>query len=196
MDLRPMLDHLAQLAEHNDRDWFHAHAKERKAARGDFEGLVLGLMLALAEAEPGILDYRPGHLTYGMVRDTRRTHQGGPYHTAFRATVGPWGRTPIPVSLYLHVQPRNAFLGAGLSITWFREATAAVRDHIAAQGDRWESIVTAAAFAESFGAVQGERLKKPPAGYESSHPQLQWLKHKSWFRSEEHTSELQSHSRN
>lgn len=176
-----MLDHLARLEENNNREWFHAHTKERKAAREDFEGLVLGLMLALAEEEPGILDYRPGNLTYGMVRDTRRPHQGGPYHTAFRATVGPWGRTPIPASLYLHVQPGNSFLGGGLSMTWFREATLAVREHIADQGDRWEQIVTDQAFTEAFGEVQGERLKKPPAGCDPLHPQMAWLKHKSWY---------------
>ena len=181
MDLRPVLDHLAQLAEHNDRDWFRAHARERKAARGDFEGLVMGLLLALAEEMPGLLDYRPGNLIHGMVRDVSRPHQGGPYHTAFRATLSPWGRTPVPVGCYLHVQPGNAFVGGGLSYSWYREATVAVRDHIADQGDRWERILAEPAFIEAFGTVQGESLKRPPQGYDPFHPQMEWLKHKSWY---------------
>ncbi len=181
MDLTPMLDHLAQLEWNNDRDWFHAHAKERKAAKADFEGLVLSLMLGLAQEDPRILDYRPASLTYSLVRDTRRPQKGGPYHTAFRASLNPWGRTPVPVGAYLYVQPGDrSFLGGGLAIQWFREATRAVRDHIACQGGRWQSIITAPAFLESFGQVQGERLRKVPAGYEPDHPQGDSLRQKSW----------------
>ena len=146
MDLTPMLDHLSQLEWNNNREWFRAHSRERKAARADFEGLVLGLMLGLAQDQPGILDYRPADLTYSLVRDPRRPHPEGPYHTAFRAVVGPWGRTPVPVSCYLHVQPGDrSYLGGGLFARCFREATAMVRDRIAAQGDRWREIVEAEA---------------------------------------------------
>ena len=77
MDLTPMLDHLSQLEWNNNREWFRAHSRERKAARADFEGLVLGLMLGLAQEQPGILDYRPADLTYSLVRDPRRPHPGG-----------------------------------------------------------------------------------------------------------------------
>ena len=106
---------------------------------------------------------------------------GVAYHTAFRASLNPWGRTPVPVGAYLYVQPGDrSFLGGGLAIQWFREATRAVRDHIACQGGRWQSIITAPAFLESFGQVQGERLRKVPAGYEPDHPQGDSLRQKSW----------------
>ena len=182
MDLTPMLDHLSQLEWNNNREWFRAHSRERKAARADFEGLVLGLMLGLAQDQPGILDYRPADLTYSLVRDPRRPHPEGPYHTAFRAVVGPWGRTPVPVSCYLHVQPGDrSYLGGGLFARCFREATAMVRDRIAAQGDRWREIVEAEDFRRFFGQVRGETLKKVPAGYDPADPNGEALRHRNWF---------------
>ena len=177
-----MLDHLAQLEWNNNREWFRAHSRERKAAREDFEGLVFGLMMGLAQEQPGILDYRPANLTYSLVRDPRRPHEEGPYHTAFRAVVGPWGRTPIPVSSFLYVQPGDrSFLGGGLFARCFREATTMVRDQIAAQGERWSGIVEDAEFRRFFGRVQGEQLKKVPAGYDPLDPNGAYLRHKNWF---------------
>ena len=177
-----MLDHLAQLEIHNEREWFRAHARERKAARQDFEGLVLGVMLGLADRQPGILDYRPADLCYGLVRDTRRPHEGGPYHTAFRAVIGPWGRVSIPTSAFLFVQPGDrSFIGGGLFARCFREATVRVRDRIAREEQAWETVVSAPELAEFFGQIQREKLKRVPAGYDPMARHGEYLKHKNWF---------------
>ena len=182
MDLTPMLDHLAQLEWNNNREWFRAHAKERKEARADFEGLVFGMMMGLAQEQPGILDFRPSTLTYSLVRDPRRPHEEGPYHSAMRATVGPWGRTPIPVSHFLRVQPGGrSFIGGGLFARCFNDATRMVRDRIVAEAEVWEEIVTAPEFVRCFGEIYGEKLKRNPMGYDPNHPHIEYLKHKNWY---------------
>ncbi len=79
------------------------------------------------------------------------------------------------------IKPGNqSFLGGGLFADMFKDATAMVRDYIAANGPEWEQIVHAADFKRHF-TVQGTALKNVPAGYDREHPQAQFLKFKSWY---------------
>ena len=74
----------------------------------------------------------------------------------------------------------QSFLGGGLFADMFKEATAMVRDYIAANGREWEEITGDPDFRKYF-TVQGTALKRVPAGYEKEHPQAEFLKYKSWY---------------
>ena len=176
-----MLNFLAELETNNHRDWYHAHKAERQAAGARFEELVRALMLRIGEFDPGVLPWSPGELTFKLVRDTRFSRDKSPYNPAFRAHMGAKGKLPVPVGYYLMIRPGDrSFLGGGLFADIFPDATRMVRDHIAANGPRWEEIIRDPAFAERF-TVKGTALKKVPAGYDKDHPQAEFLKYKSWY---------------
>lgn len=181
MDTQMILRYLTDLSAHNDRDWYHAHKVEYQQANAQFEELVEALIFRIGEFDGGVLGHAPKELTFKLVRDTRFSHDKSPYNPAFRAHISSKGKLPIPVGYYLMLKPGGqSFLGGGLFADMFKDATTLVRDHIAAHGDRWESVITAPAFQERF-TVGGAKLKKVPAGYDPAHPQAEYLKHKSWY---------------
>lgn len=179
--MRKILDYLSGLEQNNNRDWYHAHKEEQRAAVAKFEELIAGLMLELRRTDATLPLMEPRELTFKLVRDTRFSHDKSPYNPSFRAHIAAGGKLPVPVGCFLFLRPGDrSFLGGGLFADMFANATAMVRDHIAANGEAWGEILASPAFAERF-TVGGTALKKVPRGYDPGHPQAEFLKYKSWF---------------
>ena len=176
-----LLDYLSDLERHNDRAWYQETAGRRREAAEAFEALLAGLLPRIQAFDDTIPLLSPRDLTFKLVRDTRFSHDKSPYNPAFRAHIGPRGKLPVPVGYYLCLRPGGrSFLGGGLFADMFRDATALVRDRIAAQGGAWAQIVEDPAFQARF-SVGGTKLKNVPRGYDPAHPQAEYLKHKSWY---------------
>lgn len=181
MQMNAAMDYLAALSQNNNREWFHETQAQRKAAQCDFEQLVTWLNGELHAIDASIPPMEARALTFKMTRDTRFSHDKSPYNPSFRAHIGPQGKLPIPVGYYLMLQPGGrSFLGGGLFADMFPSATAMVRDFIAAHGSEWQAVLDEPAFAKGF-RVCGTALKKVPQGYDSAHPQAEYLRYKSWY---------------
>lgn len=181
MNTKIMLDYLAELAENNTREWYHAHKKEYKEATEQFEMLVQELIYGIGTFDRSVIHNIPKELTFKLVRDTRFSHDKSPYNPSFRAHISSMGKLPIPVGYYLMIKPDNGtFLGGGLFADMFSNATSMVRDYISSHSDEWNDTITAAEFKKYF-TVQGTALKNVPNGYDKEHPQAEYLKHKSWY---------------
>lgn len=176
-----IITYLTDLERNNNREWYHAHKEELKAANEQFESLIQELLIRLGKTDPALLMHRPKDLTFKLVRDTRFSHDKSPYNPAFRCHISPAGKLPVPVGYFLYIQPGNrSFLGGGLFTGMFKDATAMIRDYIVAHGEEWQTIITAPEFTKYF-TVQGDALKQVPKGYDASHPQAHYLKNKSWY---------------
>lgn len=181
MHTQLILNYLTNLSEHNDREWYHAHKAENKAANTEFEALIQSLILRIGAFDASVLHNEPKRLTFKLVRDTRFSHDKSPYNPAFRAHIAAQGKQPVPVGYYLMIKPGGqSFLGGGLFADMFKDATTMVRDYISANGAQWEQIIHAPDFKNHF-TVQGTSLKNVPAGYDKEHPQAEFLKYKSWY---------------
>ena len=181
MNTQMILDYLTQLSANNNREWYHAHKAEYKAANAEFEALLQALILRIGEFDPSVLQNLPQALTFKLNRDTRFSHDKSPYLPAFRAHISSRGKLPIPVGYYLMIRPGDrSFLGGGLFGDMFKDATAMVREYIAQNGEEWEKILHDPEFEGHF-TPQGSALKKVPAGYDKEHPQAEYLKMKSWY---------------
>lgn len=176
-----ILDYLSGLSNNNNREWFHAHKEENKAASEQFEELLQAMILEIGKYDGSILHNNPKDLTFKLVRDTRFSNDKSPYNPAFRAHISCMGKLPIPVGYYIMIKPGNqSFLGGGLFADMFKEATAMVRDYICAHPAEWEEIIHHPEFGKYF-KVQGTALKNVPAGYDKEHPQAEYLKYKCWY---------------
>ena len=101
MDMKLMIKYLNDLSENNNREWYHAHKAENKAANAEFEDLIQTLILRIGEFDSSILHNQPKELTFKLVRDTRFSHDKSPYNPAFRAHISSKGKLPVPVGYYL-----------------------------------------------------------------------------------------------
>lgn len=181
MNTELILNYLAELSVNNNREWYHEHKKENKAANEQFEQLVQQLIYGIGEFDQSVLHNVPKELTFKLVRDTRFSHDKSPYNPSFRAHISSMGKLPIPVGYYVMIKPNGStFLGGGLFADMFSNATAMVRDYIAAHPKELDKIINDAQFKKYF-TIKGTALKNVPSGYDKEHPQAEYLKFKSWY---------------
>lgn len=181
MNTEQILNYLSDLNAHNDREWYHAHKEDFRSANSAFEELLQALILEIGKFDDRVLHNNPKDLTFKLVRDTRFSHDKSPYNPSFRAHIAPQGKLPVPVGYYILIKPGNqSFLGGGLFADMFKDATALVRNAIAAHPGEWSKIIQAPDFAQAF-TVKGTALKNVPAGFDKDHPQAEYLKFKSWY---------------
>ena len=74
-----VFDFLAQIAEHNDRDWFKSHRSLYDTATEAFNEIVEGLIARISEFEPEVGRLSPHDCTYRIYRDVRFSNDKRPY---------------------------------------------------------------------------------------------------------------------
>ncbi len=173
---------LGELAAHNNRDWFNAN-KERyeRSVRDPFLRFVADLQPQLKKISPHfVADARPvGGSMMRIYRDTRFAKDKTPYKTAVMARFwhakGKEGATP---AFYLRLQPGDSFVGAGI---WQPEpgALKRIRKAIVDDSKAWQRIKDGREFRSSCG-MAGESLKRPPPGFDASHPFIEDIKRKDF----------------
>lgn len=179
--METILNYLSDLKDNNNREWYHQHKEEYKAANADFEAFLQDLIVGIGEFDESVLHNVPKELTFKLVRDTRFSHDKSPYNPAFRAHISSKGKLPIPVGYYIMVKPGGqTFLGGGLFADMFKDATTMIRDYITANPKEWEQVINDETFQRYF-TVKGSVLKNVPRGYDKEHPQAEYLKNKSWY---------------
>ena len=88
---------------------------------------------------------------------------------------------------YFHVQPKMFFSAAGKHMPDNSELLK-IRNHIAANTKDFMKMVEAKKFVERFGGFHdGDKLSKPPKGFDADHPAIEYLKLKSFTVGEEFT---------
>lgn len=175
---------LEELAANNNREWFTANKRRYQTSVVtpvcDF---IQAMGKRLHTISPHFTaDPRPnGGSMFRIYRDTRFSRDKRPYKENvgchFRHTVG---KSAHALGFYLHLQPGEVFAGAGI---WLPPGPALekIRNAIAEQPNRWSKVVGDKRLVRRFGELEGDSLKRPPAGFAADHPFMADLKRKSFF---------------
>lgn len=177
---RDLFVYLQDLAANNERVWFNENKKR-------YELTVKEPALDFIESfRPRLADISPhfeanarvvGGSLFRINRDTRFAKDKTPYkiHTGmhFRHERAKDAHAP---GFYLHLEPRNCFMGAGL---WHPEPKVAlqIREYMAEHRDRWSAIVADLGPFE----LAGDSLKRPPRGFDPDDPLIEDLKRKDFM---------------
>ncbi len=173
---------LRDLAANNDRAWFHANkGRFEDDLRGPALEFIAACALPLEKLSPHfVADPRPvGGSLFRMHRDVRFGKDKRPYKTAagihFRHEQAKDVHAP---GFYLHLEPKNLF--ARVRIRRPDTATArAIRSAIVADPAAWKRATRSKAFSGSL-QLDGEQLKRPPAGFDPEHPLVDDLRFKDF----------------
>jgi uncharacterized protein (TIGR02453 family) len=174
---------LADLAEHNDRAWFQPR-------KPDYERLLKVPLEQLCRT----LDERfrerliplsadPSRSPFRIYRDVRFSKDKSPYKTNVGASFGYAEREPdgTPVSGqgrrgggYFHLSPGEIYVGGGM---WHPDPgpLRSWRELVLQEPARVHDALDEPAFVARFGAVGGERSKRPPTGIPADHPEMSLL---------------------
>ena len=175
------IDFLRALARHNDREWF----LPRKAI---FEEQVKRPMMQLVEAlNAEMARIAPGHVTppakaiYRFYRDTRFSADKRPYKEQIAATFAHRGLDRHEGGgFYFAVSHKEVAIGGGVYMPT-PETLAAIRRRIALRHAELRRIMAAPVLKKLFGAIEGERLTRPPKGYCADHPAADLLRYKQLY---------------
>ncbi len=172
---------LKQLKRNNDREWF-AKNKAR------YQECVVVPALAFIDAfaphlqelsQHFLADARPsGGSLFRIYRDTRFSHDKKPFKTHvglhFSHSKGKDAHAPV---FYLHLEPGRCFVAAGI---WHPDnrALTQIRTAIVNQPEAWKRM-------RGKLSLEGDKLKRPPRGFDPEHPFIEDLKMKSFIASVE-----------
>ena len=174
---------LKDLTENNKREWFNEnkhryedHVKD-PAIRFiiDF-GAHLRTLSEHFRSDPRTV----GGSMFRIYRDTRFSKDKTPYKThigiQFRHELGKDAHAP---GYYLHIDRGGCFAGSGM---WHPDSPSLkkIREAIVDDAQAWKRTVGAKRFRDTY-VLEGDRLKRPPKGFDPDHPLVEDLKRKDFI---------------
>ena len=111
-------------------------------------------------------------------RDVRFSKDKSPYKTNFGIALSPGGKKSGRAGYYVHISENNSFIGGGI---WMPDAKVLndIRQEIDYNWDEFKAIIDTQKFKKNF-HFDGEKLLRPPKGYDASNPAIDFLKYKSF----------------
>lgn len=167
-----ILSFLADIARHNNREWFQAHRDRYEAARQAFAAIAEEMIARIGRFEPEVAGMPVESTLYRFYRDTRFSPDKSPYKRHFGTYINPRGKKSPHGGYYLHLEPGNCLLAGGaycLEMPLLR----AVRQSIVDRTGEFRAIVEDPVFRRLFPVIGESRLKTVPAGFprDFAHPE-------------------------
>lgn len=178
-NMKDTYEFLKALAVNNNRDWFNAHKDEYLDFRKSWETDISRLIGLMSEWDDSLRGLRVGDCAYRIYRDIRFSADKSPYKTYFSAVLGKKGRKCIQAGCYLHMEPGNSALHAGI---WWPESDilSRLRNEVDANIEEFKSILENPEFSSRF-RFYGDKLKVVPRGYSKDNPNAEYIKMKEYL---------------
>ena len=173
---------LQDLAKNNNREWFQAnkgrYEEEVKSPALEFIQDFSSHLKALSpyfRADPRA----NGGSLFRIYRDTRFSKDKSPYKTytgiQFRHELRKDAHAP---GFYLHLEPEQCFVGLGI---WHPDGQTLkkIREGLVEDPKGWTKAVASSAFKKRL-ELSGDRLVRPPRGFDPEHPLIEELKWKDY----------------
>ena len=180
---RATFDFLKDLEENNNRVWFQKNKQRYEEHVRDSSirfitdfGPHLKKISEHFRADPRTV----GGSLFRIYRDTRFSKDKRPYKTMvgihFRHDLGKDAHAP---GFYLHIERNGCFAGAGI---WRPDAKSlqGIRSAIVEDPQAWKRATGGKRFRDLYD-LEGDRLKRPPKGFDSAHPLIEELKRKDFI---------------
>jgi uncharacterized protein (TIGR02453 family) len=175
------------LKKNNSKAYFEARRDiYENIVKPEMEAFIVSVGEGLRKVSPYfVADPRIGGSMYRIHRDIRFSSNKMPYKTHCAALFyhQQGGRHELP-AFYFQIDPDTVMFAAGHYMV-SPENLDLIRRAIDRNGDLLAAIVKNRTFKKRFGAIEGEALKKPPRGYDETHPHIDLLKLKQYLVSEE-----------
>ncbi|WP_165963635.1 DUF2461 domain-containing protein [Hymenobacter radiodurans] len=188
MNLAPVLSFLRELADNNNKPWMDAHRGEYQRARAEFTALVHTTLQGLQQFEPEVAGLTAAASQYRINKNDRFQQSDEPYKKHMGAGFARDGRHSPWAGYFLAVGPNGAsWVGAG---KWRPEtpAVARIRQEIHYNAPAFHALRQEAEMMRYYpDGLEGDRLQRPPKGYDKNDPDLEWLKLKDFFVSRSFT---------
>lgn len=179
MNLAKSHQFLKSLGQNNNKEWMDENRAVYKEAREEFIAFVDTIIQGMQVFDPGLAGLRGKDCIFRINRDIRFSNDKRPYKSNFGAAISEGGRHSENPSYYLHVQPGENFIGGGIYMPG-GELLKKIRQEVDYNPEELKKIVADPIFKKAYGEIRGEKLKTAPKGYPKDHPNIEFLKLKSY----------------
>lgn len=179
MNLSRSLDFLQALSGHNSKEWMDANRSWYLDAKQEFIGFIDQIIQQMRAFEPAVEGLQGKDTIFRINRDIRFSNDKRPYKENFGSAISEGGRHSGNPTYYLHLQPGEVFVGGGIYMPQ-AEVLKKIRQEVDYNPGELKRIVEAPEFKDLYGQISGEKLKTAPKGYPKDHPNIEFLKLKSY----------------
>jgi len=177
--MEKLMNFLTDLTRNNNREWFKTNHQRYEEAR-DQMLFFTGIMIQeIRKFDPEIPLVSPKECLFRIFRDVRFSNDKRPYKTHFGSYISPGGRKADRAGYYLHLEPGSSIIAGGI---WNPEAAAlrAVRMEIQDNAEEFKEILNKEEFKKRYPAIEGEKLKTAPKGFDKDFVDIDLLRYKSY----------------
>ena len=174
-----IIQFLRELQQNNNRPWFQENKARYDVLRTIFLEEVQELIRRISLFDPEVAGLEAKDCMFRIYRDTRFSPDKTPYKTYMSAFIAQGGRKSERGGYYIHLEPNNSILSGGVwcpqpkLLTKLRQD---IYDHI----EEFVAILEEPAFKVLYPSLEGDMLKRMPAGYPADSPYGYILKHKDF----------------
>lgn len=182
---------LRDIAKNNNREWFQENKERYELARQNVLDFTSEVLEGLSKIDPLISeDLQAKQCVLRIYRDIRFSKDKTPYKTNFGIGISPTAKNFQGPGYYLHLEPDQSFVTGGC---WMpgSDLLKAIRQEIDYNSSDFHAILDDPDFKSLIGELDVEhKLKTAPKGYPAEHPDIEYLKLKS-FTASSHLTEKQ-----
>ncbi|MDR1257898.1 MAG: DUF2461 domain-containing protein [Tannerellaceae bacterium] len=175
-----ILEFLRELEHNNNRDWFQKNKARYDVLHKGHMEIVQQLINRIALFDPDIAGVEVKECLFRIYRDIRFSPNKLPYKTHFGAYIAArGGRNSERSGYYLHLEPDNCFMSGGVWMPQpklLKKLRQDIYDHI----DEFVGILENPSFKELYPALEGETLKRTPAGFPPDFEHEEIIRHKDF----------------
>ena len=160
------LQFLADLRQHNQREWFQQHKARYEQARDNFVQVLRELIDGLAQLDPALHGLSPSACVFRIYRDIRFSPNKMPYKWHLGAYITPQGKNSPLAGFYLHVEPGSSMFLGGIYMAPARTMQSIREDISYYQADFMRIMEPLA----QLPCLEPNSLVRTPRGFEPGSP--------------------------
>jgi uncharacterized protein (TIGR02453 family) len=175
-----ILEFLRELEQNNNREWFRENKERYDSLRKGHIDIVQQLIHRIALFDPEVAGLEAKECMFRIYRDIRFSPNKLPYKTHFGAYIAAQGgRNSERSGYYLHIEPGNCFLSGGL---WMPQPRLLkmVRQDLYDHIEEFVAILENPSFRALYSGLEGETLKRMPAGFPPDFEYGEIIRHKDF----------------
>lgn len=180
MEIQSLSKFLTALQQNNTKEWFEENRTTYDKLRLEWIDLAAKIIEQTAVFDPEIAKLDPKKCIFRINRDVRFSANKNPYKNNFGISLSKGGKAADFCGYYIHFQPGESFIAGG-SYQPMPDKLAAIRQEIDYNFDEFNKILKHKDFIKHFGTLTGDKLQRPPKGYDAENPAIEYIKHKGFL---------------
>ena len=187
------LQFLQALKANNSQEWWDANRAKYALATTNMETVATALLATIAKFDASINHLQAKDCMFRLNRDVRFSQNKAPYKTNMALYISKNGKKGLATAgYYLHVEPGASFLAGGIYMPPAPQLKQ-IRQEIDYNFEAFSKMIKKAPMQTNFGGLDergGNKLSRPPKGYDAANPAIEYLKLKSFIAAAPLSNEL------